>query len=246
MENSKIACIFQRLNTVASGIADMVGDFGKKVSQGVDTVTEWFNSFETQADNEKYDETIENLCTVVLIKEGFDNQNIDVDLIDKYLRDCLKMKPNHDSRQALWNEVGRATRWLEVEYESVTNYLFVSVRKEAGRIKRDREKSDRLWGKFDVILSNNPESIMLNNNRFLSPEDAVLRAEDCESRYEIIRKVAENGTVQEKRLINLLLAGYSPAECIKATGGKWSHYQALQRKLNRSLKKYFSKECLVN
>ncbi|RFU61303.1 hypothetical protein D0466_19020 [Peribacillus glennii] len=39
-------------------------------------------------------------------------------------------------------------------------------------------------------------------------------------------------------MLRLLLAGYSPAECVKIIGVKWSCYQAIQRKLGRELKKF--------
>ncbi|WP_191560426.1 hypothetical protein [Metabacillus idriensis] len=42
----------------------------------------------------------ENVVAVMLVQEAFIDE--DVELIDMYLEDYLKLKPNHDIRQALW------------------------------------------------------------------------------------------------------------------------------------------------
>ncbi|WP_191560427.1 hypothetical protein [Metabacillus idriensis] len=134
---------------------------------------------------------------------------------------------------------------MQIEAESLTNYLYVSVRNEASRIKRDRERFDSLWERSEKIVYCDPEVMMFECTRILSPEAAVIRAEERRIRFNIIQELKNNGSIREKRILEMILAGYTPVECVKGTGAKWSHYQAVQRKLGRKFKKIFYEECLV-
>lgn len=251
---NNINSVFQGIGSFTGMILDATEKLGDKVSNGISVVTEWVNTFEKQVGylghllpDFEIDSTMlnkhENVLAVMLVQEAFIDE--DVELIDMYIENDLKLKPNHDIRQALWQITIQSKRWMQIEAESLTNYLYVSVRNEASRIKRDREIFDSQWERSEKIVYSDPEAMEFECTRILSPEAAVIRAEERRIRFKIIQELKNNGSIREKRILEMFLAGYTPVECVKGTGGKWSHYQAVQRKLGRRFKKIFYQECLV-
>jgi DNA-directed RNA polymerase specialized sigma24 family protein len=211
---------------------------GCKVSNTIDSAKELTKTYDLEPIPE--DSPIlnihENVLIVELIKDSFMNE--DLEIINIYLDSDLSLKPSSDRRQALWRNLVKSTAWQKVHPNDLTKYLHVSVKNEAYRIKRDREKSDRLWGNFKVCYQNDLVSDIYDNHRILTPETVILRNEDIQIRRDIIRNFMNECSPREKEIIILYFSGFTLTEAARAVGAKKYHYQAIQRKLKTRLKKF--------
>jgi hypothetical protein len=247
LDLGKISNFFLGVELIAETIIAGANHIGSKVSNVLDTFKEWGNNCEwlhnldTISKDSPLFNVHENILLVEWIKDSFINE--DIEIIDLFFED-LMLKPTPERRYALWQIIHQSDRWKEINPNGLIKYLHVSVKNEANRIIRDREKSDRLWGKFDVYYADDLKSNVYESNKILTPEVVILRNEEKQIRLKIIQDLIDSGSPREKKMIKLLLAGYTPAECVKAMGEKWSLYQSIQRKLNRNFKK-INKECLV-
>lgn len=226
--------IFFEAEAFVTGIGSFFGKIGDQVTNMVNTVQEWRDTL----DSIEVDEGELNEFGVLVVQGAFENE--DSFFINDYLSNCLSLKPSSDRIQALWEIVVRSKRYLQINSYELIKYLRVSVYKQANRIKRDREMSDDLWKRSDNILYGEYNLMLLEGNKETNPESALIREEDRRIREDIIRDLRNNGSPKEQEMLDLLIAGYTPAECIQILGESWSTYQSLQRKLKRKLNKNIS------
>ncbi|MEQ2529686.1 hypothetical protein WMO40_23735 [Bacillaceae bacterium CLA-AA-H227] len=249
----KINNFFVGIGAVAETIIDGTKNIEKKLSNALNIVQECVGTFDVynvldSLANHPWINDHENILAVKLVKASF--KEGDLEIIDWYLGD-LGLKPSHYSRQALWFNIEHWDAWENKEPDEINKYLRVAVYKEAERIKWDGVKRDKLEKKYKVVYGDVLFNF-LENNRFKNPEVAILQEEerqirekDKKIRLKLIIDLRESGSPREKEIIDLLLAGYTPAECLKALGEKWSLYQSIQRKLKTKLRKFHKKRLVI-
>lgn len=72
---------------------------------------------------------------------------------DAFLTEHLGIEPDEDRREALWlvlrwtfeRNVPRPAKWLVIDDEGAVRYLRAAVHKNARRVRRDKERPDRVW-----------------------------------------------------------------------------------------------------
>jgi hypothetical protein len=244
LKSSVISNFFVGMDVFAKTVINGMNYLGCRVSNAVDIAKE----ITTTCDLEPIPEDSpifnihENVLIVNFVKESFVSE--EPTIIDMYLGTDLSLRPTPDIRHALWLNIVKWSAWKEVDPDNLTKYLHVAVKNQAYRIKRDREKSDRLWGAFEVCYQNDIGSDIFEHHRILTPEAVILRNEDIQIRQNIIRNFINECSPLEKEIINLYFSGLTPTKAVKAVGAKKYHYQAIQRKLKTRLKKLNKKRLL--
>jgi len=160
-----------------------------------------------------------------------------------------------DMLEALWGVV-RARRWRDLPPESVLPYLRTSVTREAARIRRDRERADRIWWRLGrqqpdrippdeaasgleaPLLQESVGADMPDPAEASDPAVAMARQET----RRVLRAVMSDllGSAlpsDQEQVLQFLLAGETPAQAVRTVGGRWSPYIALRKKLLLRLKK---------
>src|SRR5439155_8619472 len=75
----------------------------------------------------------------------------DGETLDRFARDFLGLSPNTDERRAderraLYSLLRTSSGWWRnVRADGVLRYLRIAVKREAARLRTDREKEGRLW-----------------------------------------------------------------------------------------------------
>jgi hypothetical protein len=160
----------------------------------------------------------------------------------------LGIEPNEDRREALWlvlkltfeRSIPRLAKWLVIDDEGAVRYLRAAVHKNARRVKRDKERPDRVWWeerdpatKREVELpppTLQPEytlEFMMKVSG--NPADIVLPPTDDRGR--ILQMLYFEGTEQDRKVVGMLIAGFDLAAVAAVVG--WPEVQRFTRKAQR-------------
>lgn len=167
---------------------------------------------------------------------------------DKFLLDYLCIEPDEDTREALWlvlrwtfeRTIPRPVKWLVIDDEGAIKYLRAAVYKNAKRVRRDKERPDRVWWTMrdpDIQKrvelpppTRQPDNILeLMMERSGDPADIVVPVPD--GRGLVLEMLYVEGTEQDRLVVGMIIAGFDLAAIAHAVG--WSEVQRFQRKAQR-------------
>lgn len=167
---------------------------------------------------------------------------------DEFLVDHLGIEPNEDTREALWlvlkwtfeRTVTWPAKWIVVDDEGAARYLRSAVYKNAKRVRRDKERPNRVWWeerdpdtKKKVELSPptlQPDNILeLMMGRSGNPADVVVPPPDDRGR--VLQLLYVEGTEQDRKVVGMLIAGFDLAAVAHVVG--WPEVQRFTRKAQR-------------
>ncbi len=167
---------------------------------------------------------------------------------DEFLLDYLCIEPDEDTREALWlvlrwtfeRTIPRPVKWLMIDDEGAIKYLRTAIYRNAKRVRRDKERPDRVWWtrrdpdmKKRVELpppTRQPDNILeLMMERSGDPADIVVPVPD--DRGLVLERLYVEGTEQDKMVVGMIIAGFDLAAIAHAIG--WSEVQRFQRKAQR-------------
>ena len=168
----------------------------------------------------------------------------DGETLDRFARDFLGLSPNSDERRAderraLYSLLRTSSGWWRnVRADGVLRYLRIAVKREAARLRTDREKEGRLWG----WRKNAPAVVYAMDAEMPAPveqsDPALLfdHQEELRTRRAIIAELRGSHLPSDQdQLLTLMEAGLPAAEAVEIVGNGWSPYQAFQRKARRRL-----------
>jgi hypothetical protein len=157
----------------------------------------------------------------------------DGETVRLFLAGCLGLQADPEHMEAFW----RASRAIkaEIEPEGLLPYLRVAVQREAARLRREQEQKDRQWER--LLDRSTPAEACYEKScgSFPDPEDALICSEWLCVRRDLLAAEYPNLPAVQQRIVDLLLAGWSPAEAVRAVGGNWSAYTALKNRMRRRL-----------
>lgn len=167
---------------------------------------------------------------------------------DRFLMEHLGIEPNEDRRESLWlvlkstfeRNTPRPAKWLVIDDEGAVRYLRAAVHKNARRVKRDKERPDRVWWeerdpatKKRVELSPptlQPEyTLEFMMKASGNPADIVVPPTDDRGR--VLQMLYFEGTEQDRKVVGLLIAGFDLAAVAAVAG--WPEVQRFTRKAQR-------------
>ncbi len=167
---------------------------------------------------------------------------------DTFLKENLGIDADEDRREALWRvlrwtferTVPRPAKWIVLDGERAADNLRGLVYIESKRVKRDKERPDRVWWeernpatKKKVELpppALQPEQtleFMMKASR--NPADIVVPPTDDRGR--VLQMLYFEGTEQDRRVVGMLIAGYDLAAIAGVVG--WPEVQRFTRKAQR-------------
>lgn len=167
---------------------------------------------------------------------------------DRFLADYLGIETNEDTREALWRvlkwtferTVAWPAKWLMIDAEGAIRYLRAAVYKNARRVRRDKERPDRVWWtgrdpdtKKRAELpppTRPPDNIlefMLGSSG--NPADIVVPPPDDRGR--ILQMLYDEGTEQDRWVVGMIRAGLELAAIAHVVG--WPEVQRFTRKAQR-------------
>lgn len=167
---------------------------------------------------------------------------------DEFLVKDLGVEPDADRREALWIVLRQAfertvtypARWIVLDDARAALYLRSAVYKQAKRIRRDREKADRVWATEKDPKTNKkielpppviePELIL----QFMAqatenPEHIVVGSFD--RRVQVLELLFSEGSDKDKRIVRMLIAGFDLPAVADVVG--WPEVQRFMRKARR-------------
>ena len=167
---------------------------------------------------------------------------------DTFLKENLGIEPDEDRREALWRvlrwtferTVPRPAKWIVLDDERAADNLRGLVYIEGKRVKRDKERPDRVWWeerdpatKKKVELP--PPALQPEHTlEFMmkvsgNPADIVVPPPDDRGR--VLQMLYFEGTEQDRRVVGMLIAGYDLAAIAGVVG--WPEVQRFTRKAQR-------------
>ncbi len=167
---------------------------------------------------------------------------------DAFLAEHLGIEPDEDRREALWlvlrwtfeRNVPRPAKWLVIDDEGAVRYLRAAVHKNARRVRRDKERPDRVWWEeWDPATRKKVElppptlqpEYTLEFMMKISGNPADLVAPPPDDRDRILQMLYLEGTEQDRRVVGMLIAGYDLAAVAAVVG--WPEVQRFTRKAQR-------------
>jgi hypothetical protein len=153
---------------------------------------------------------------------------------DAFLKEHLGIEPNEDRREALWlvlrwtfeRTVPRPAKWLVIDDEGAVRYLRAAVHKNAKRVRRDKERPDRVWWeerdpeKKKVELpppTRQPDDILeLMMRRSGNPAEILVPPPDDRGR--VLEMLYFKGTEQDRKVVSMLIAGFDLAAIAGVVG----------------------------
>lgn len=161
---------------------------------------------------------------------------------DRFLVDYLGIEPGGDVREALWRVLRLAfertvtwpAKWILLDDGQAARYLRTAVHREAKRVKRDREKPDRIWFKGQPAEFSAPVLEPEDTLEFMMPraeDPAEIVACRMDSRVQALSLLHQESSHEDSEFVELLLTGYGPADIAACYG--WPKVQRFTRKANR-------------
>lgn len=137
---------------------------------------------------------------------------------------------------ALCRIIRRARRLRQIADAGVYGYLREATRREEQRIRQDREKGERLWGRLgQVPIPLDPD---MPTPEAEDPLVVLIRKEERQVKLGVIDDLRNSGLpADQAEFLRLLEQDLPPAEALKAIGAGWPTLQALQRKAQRRLRR---------
>lgn len=148
------------------------------------------------------------------------------------LTHLLRIHPNQDTLYAAFWILVRSRKWSSgIKALAVIRYLRIAVWGESRRKRRERLEGDGI----DTRLQNEELAYRLDwmDRHDPDPLGQMIRDEAVTLKLQILEEVAEGGTERDREILKLLKENYLPAEIVSELGGKWSVWQAFQRKVLR-------------
>lgn len=167
---------------------------------------------------------------------------------DAFLAEHLGIEPDEDRREALWlvlrwtfeRNVPRPAKWLVIDDEGAIRYLRAAVHKNARRVKRDKERPDRVWWeerdpatkkKVELPPPTLQPEYTLEFMMKISGNPADLVVPPPDDRGRVLQMLYLEGTEQDRRMVGMLIAGYDLAAVAAIVG--WPEVQRFTRKAQR-------------
>lgn len=166
---------------------------------------------------------------------------------DSFLVEYLGIEPDEDRREALWRvlrwtferTVPRPAKWIVLDDERAAGNLRGLVRIESKRVRRDKERPDRVWWEErDPVTKKKVElppptlqpehtlEFMMKSSG--DPADVVPPADE---RGRVLQMLYVEGTEQDRRMVGMLIAGFDLAAIARVVG--WPEVQRFTRKAQR-------------
>jgi hypothetical protein len=159
-----------------------------------------------------------------------------------------------DLRQALWIVLRQAfernsiypARWIVLDDERAAAYLRTAVYRQARRVRRDREKADRIWAtgrdpqtkqRIEVCpqVLDPQYALQFVARSSETPEHIVIGTPDV--RVQTLKLLYSDGSPQDKRIVEMLEDGYDLPAVAEVVG--WPEVQRFQRKARRWIARNF-------
>lgn len=169
-------------------------------------------------------------------------------IVDNFLAEYLGIEPDEDRREALWlvlrwtfeRNVPRPAKWLVIDNEGAVRYLRAAVYKNARRVRRDKERPDRVWWeerdpatkkKVELPPPTLQPEYTLEFMMKISGNPADIVVPPPDERGRVLQMLYFEGTEQDKRVVGMLIAGYDLAAIAAVVG--WPEVQRFTRKAQR-------------
>ena len=167
---------------------------------------------------------------------------------DSFLVEHLGIEPNEDRREALWlvlkltfeRNIPRPAKWLVIDDEGSVRYLRAAVHKNARRVRRDKERPNRVWWeerdpatrkKVELPPPTLQPEYTLEFMMKVSGNPADMVVPPPDDRGRVLQMLYFEGTEQDRRVVGMLIAGYDLAAVAAVVG--WPEVQRFTRKAQR-------------
>ena len=130
-------------------------------------------------------------------------------------------------------------RWTAIS-DDLWAYLAVAVARQADRVQEQLHECRRSWERADgeSIETMDAPHERCGRRHLQDPAELLEQATDQALKRRVLADVRAGGLRgDQERIFQLLKAGNTPAETVKAVGKGWSPFQALQRKARTRLRR---------